>query len=137
MVQVLVIPWTTRPPTLLLEYTTPAHLLIKHNTAHHTPHHTKTNTTKIITYNLNPITLTTNRTNTKLNNMTLNYSKNFFTKTNHYNLILITNILYNHTNLPLLDHFLNHNHQTLITNSQIKNFQHPLYQHLTLLNNYT
>ena len=41
MVQVLVLPWTTRPPTLFLEYTTPAHLLIKHNTAHYTPHHTK------------------------------------------------------------------------------------------------
>ena len=42
-------------------------------------------------------------------------------------------MLYYRTNLPLLDQFPNRGREVLVADSRVRDFQHPLYQRLDIL----
>lgn len=73
------------------------------------------------------------RANAALNEVELGYSADFFQEADRFDLILAADVLYDRANLPLLDQFLSRGRQALVADSRVRNFQHPLYRRLGLL----
>jgi predicted nicotinamide N-methyase len=68
-----------------------------------------------------------------LNGVTLTYSEDFFAEADRFDLIVVADVLYDRANLPLLDHFLSRGQQALVADSRVRDFDHPLYQRLDIL----
>jgi len=45
----------------------------------------------------------------------------------------VADVLYDRANLPLLDQFLTRGRQALVADSRVRDFQHPLYRRLGIL----
>ncbi|MFQ1040592.1 hypothetical protein ACEWB5_28680, partial [Citrobacter koseri] len=73
------------------------------------------------------------RANAQLNGVTLGYSADFFAEADRFDLILVADVLYDRANLPLLDQFLTRGRQALVADSRVRDFQHPDYQRLGIL----
>ena len=97
----------------------------------------KAGAAEVVACDLDPLALAASRANAELNGVTLNYSEDFFAEADRYDLILVADVLYDRANLPLLDHFLSRGRQALVADSRVKDFQHPLYQRLALLDGCT
>ncbi|NKQ11092.1 class I SAM-dependent methyltransferase [Pseudomonas sp. SST3] len=82
---------------------------------------------------LDPLALAACRANAALNGVQLRYSTDFFGEADRYDLIIVADVLYDRANLPLLDQFLSRGRQALIADSRVRDFQHPLYSRLALL----
>ena len=50
-----------------------------------------------------------------------------------YDLILVADVLYDRANLPLLDQFLSRGREALVADSRVRDFAHPLYRRLDVL----
>ncbi|MGE8362845.1 class I SAM-dependent methyltransferase [Pseudomonas sp.] len=88
---------------------------------------------EVVACDLDPVALDACRANAALNGVTLTYSPDFFAESDRFDLIIVADVLYDRANLPLLDHFLSRGRQALVADSRVRDFQHPLYQRLDLL----
>ena len=82
---------------------------------------------------LDPLAIEACRANAELNGVTLEYSGDFFAEEDRFDLILVADVLYDRANLPLLDQFLSRGKQALVADSRVRDFQHPLYTRLGIL----
>ena len=65
--------------------------------------------------------------------MQLNYSTDFFAEADRFDLILVADVLYDRANLPLLDQFLSRGREALVADSRVRDFRHPLYRRIEML----
>lgn len=88
---------------------------------------------EVVACDLDPLALAASRANAELNGVELRYSDDFFKEADDYDLILVADVLYDRANLPLLDAFLSRGREALVADSRVRDFQHPLYQRLDIL----
>ncbi|MGY2377445.1 class I SAM-dependent methyltransferase [Pseudomonas sp. SDO524_S393] len=88
---------------------------------------------EVVVCDLDPLALAACRVNAALNGVALNYSSDFFAETDRFDLILVADVLYDRANLPLLDQFLSRGRETLVADSRVRDFQHPDYRRLEIL----
>ena len=88
---------------------------------------------EVVACDLAPLALDACRANAALNGVELGYSSDFFAETNRFDLILVADVLYDRANLPLLDEFLSRGRQALVADSRVRDFNHPCYRQLAVL----
>lgn len=88
---------------------------------------------EVVACDLDPLALQACRANAALNGVTLGYSEDFFAEADRFDLIIVADVLYDRTNLPLLDQFLSRGREVLVADSRVRDFQHPLYERLDIL----
>ena len=88
---------------------------------------------EVVACDLDPLALRACRANATLNGVTLGYSEDFFAEADRYDLIIVADVLYDRANLPLLDQFLSRGREVLVADSRVRDFQHPLYERLDIL----
>lgn len=93
----------------------------------------KAGAAEVVACDLDPLALAACRTNAALNDVELRYSQDFFGEADRYDLVIVADVLYDRTNLPLLDHFLSRGREALVADSRVRDFAHPLYRRLDLL----
>lgn len=93
----------------------------------------KAGAAEVVACDLDPLALAACRANAALNDVELRYSQDFFGEADRYDLVIVADVLYDHTNLPLLDHFLSRGREALVADSRVRDFAHPLYRRLDLL----
>lgn len=89
---------------------------------------------EVVACDLDPLAIAACRANAELNEVELGYSTDFFNEADRFDLILVADVLYDRANLPLLDEFLSRGREALVADSRVRDFQHPLYQRLEMLN---
>ncbi|MDC7817033.1 MULTISPECIES: class I SAM-dependent methyltransferase [Pseudomonas] len=89
---------------------------------------------EVVACDLDPLAIAACRANAALNDVELSYSTDFFAEADRFDLILVADVLYDRANLPLLDEFLSRGREALVADSRVRDFQHPLYQRLEMLN---
>ncbi|WXL26524.1 50S ribosomal protein L11 methyltransferase [Ectopseudomonas mendocina] len=93
----------------------------------------KAGAAEVVACDLDPLAIAASRANAELNDVELSYSADFFQEADRYDLIIVADVLYDRANLPLLDEFLSRGREALVADSRVRNFQHPLYQRLDVL----
>lgn len=93
----------------------------------------KAGAVEVVACDLDPLAIEACRANAELNGVTLEYSGDFFAEEDRFDLILVADVLYDRANLPLLDQFLSRGKQALVADSRVRDFQHPLYERLGIL----
>lgn len=88
---------------------------------------------EVVACDLDPLALAASRANAELNGVQLSYSEDFFGEEDRYDLILVADVLYDRANLPLLDAFLGKGREALVADSRVRDFQHPQYRRLDIL----
>ncbi|KPA88745.1 50S ribosomal protein L11 methyltransferase, partial [Pseudomonas asplenii] len=88
---------------------------------------------EVVACDLDPLALAACRANAALNEVTLHYSEDFFAESDRFDLILVADVLYDRENLPLLDQFLSRGREALVADSRVRDFRHPLYRRLEIL----
>ena len=88
---------------------------------------------EVVACDLDPVALQACEANARLNGVRLHYSPDFFAEADRFDLILVADVLYDRANLPLLDHFLSRAKQALVADSRVRDFQHPAYTRLEVL----
>lgn len=88
---------------------------------------------EVVACDLDPVALASCKANADLNRVTLGYSADFFAEADRFDLILVADVLYDRANLPLLDQFLTRGKAALVADSRVRDFQHPLYERLGIL----
>ncbi|PAU54308.1 protein methyltransferase [Pseudomonas sp. PIC25] len=88
---------------------------------------------EVVACDLDPLALDSCRANAALNGVALQYSEDFFAEADRFDLILVADVLYDRANLPLLDQFLSRGREALVADSRVRDFQHPLYRRLAVL----
>jgi predicted nicotinamide N-methyase len=88
---------------------------------------------EVVACDLDPLASDACRANAALNEVQLNYSNDFFAEADRFDLILVADVLYDRANLPLLDQFLSRGRQALVADSRVRDFSHPLYRPLGVL----
>ncbi|WP_346832890.1 50S ribosomal protein L11 methyltransferase [Pseudomonas abietaniphila] len=88
---------------------------------------------EVVACDLDPVALASCKANADLNGVTLTYSADFFAEADRFDLILVADVLYDRANLPLLDQFLTRGKEALVADSRVRDFQHPLYERLGIL----
>ncbi|MCY1290697.1 Ribosomal protein L11 methyltransferase [compost metagenome] len=93
----------------------------------------KAGAAEVVACDLDPLALEACRANAELNGVELSYSADFFQEEDRFDLIIVADVLYDRANLPLLDQFLGRGREALVADSRVRDFQHPLYQRLDVL----
>ncbi|WP_268798187.1 class I SAM-dependent methyltransferase [Pseudomonas huanghezhanensis] len=88
---------------------------------------------EVVACDLDPLAIEACRANAELNGVSLGYSTDFFSQADRFDLILVADVLYDRANLPLLDAFLSRGREALVADSRVKDFKHPAYQRLGIL----
>jgi len=88
---------------------------------------------EVVACDLDPLALLACRANAELNGLELSYSADFFAEADRFDLIIVADVLYDRANLPLLDQVLSRGRQALVADSRVRDFQHPLYRRLGIL----
>ena len=88
---------------------------------------------EVVACDLDPLAIAACQANAALNGVELRYSADFFQEADRFDLILVADVLYDRANLPLLDQFLSRGREALVADSRVRDFQHPLYQRLGIL----
>lgn len=97
----------------------------------------KAGAAEVVACDLDPLALDACRANAELNGVELSYSAEFFQEEDRYDLIIVADVLYDRANLPLLDEFLSRGREALVADSRVRDFSHPLYQRLGILDGCT
>ncbi|WP_315808765.1 class I SAM-dependent methyltransferase [Pseudomonas sp. C9-3] len=97
----------------------------------------KAGAAEVVACDLDPLALDACRANAELNGVELTYSADFFQEEDRYDLIIVADVLYDRANLPLLDEFLSRGREALVADSRVRDFSHPLYQRLGILDGCT
>ncbi|WP_407292608.1 class I SAM-dependent methyltransferase [Stutzerimonas zhaodongensis] len=93
----------------------------------------KAGAAEVVACDLDPLALAACRANAELNGVQLHYSDDFFAEADRYDLIIVADVLYDRANLPLLNEFLSRGKEALVADSRVRDFQHPLYERLDIL----
>ena len=93
----------------------------------------KAGAAEVVACDLDPLALAACRANAALNGVELRYSQDFFGEADRFDLILVADVLYDRANLPLLDQFLSRGREALVADSRVRDFAHPLYRRLAVL----
>lgn len=93
----------------------------------------KAGAAEVVACDLDPLALAASRANAELNDVQLSYSGDFFAEADRYDLIIVADVLYDRANLPLLSQFLSRGREALVADSRVRDFQHPLYERLDIL----
>lgn len=93
----------------------------------------KAGAAEVVACDLDPLALEACRANAALNGVTLGYSADFFAEADRFDLVVVADVLYDRANLPLLDHFLSRGREALVADSRVRDFAHPLYRRLAML----
>ncbi|MFU6376577.1 class I SAM-dependent methyltransferase [Metapseudomonas otitidis] len=93
----------------------------------------KAGAAEVVACDLDPLALEACRANAALNGVTLGYSADFFAEADRFDLVVVADVLYDRANLPLLDHFLSRGREALVADSRVRDFSHPLYRRLAML----
>ncbi|MBU0920736.1 MAG: 50S ribosomal protein L11 methyltransferase [Pseudomonadota bacterium] len=93
----------------------------------------KAGAAEVVACDLDPLALAACQANAALNEVELRYSQDFFGEADRYDLIIVADVLYDRANLPLLDHFLSRGREALVADSRVRDFAHPLYRRLDVL----
>ncbi|MBT2312057.1 class I SAM-dependent methyltransferase [Pseudomonas fluorescens] len=88
---------------------------------------------EVVACDLDPLALAACQANARLNDVKLGYSEDFFAEDDRFDLILVADVLYDRANLPLLDQFLSRGREALVADSRVRDFQHPLYRRIEML----
>jgi predicted nicotinamide N-methyase len=88
---------------------------------------------EVVACDLDPLAIAACQANAALNGVELHYSADFFEEADRFDLIIVADVLYDRANLPLLDQFLSRGREALVADSRVRDFQHPLYQRLGVL----
>ncbi|MBK3868551.1 methyltransferase [Pseudomonas stutzeri] len=88
---------------------------------------------EVVACDLDPLALAACRANAALNGVELRYSQDFFGEADRYDLIIVADVLYDRANLPLLDDFLSRGREALVADSRVRDFAHPRYRRLDVL----
>lgn len=88
---------------------------------------------EVVACDLDPLAIAACQANAALNDVQLSYSTDFFAEADRFDLIIVADVLYDRANLPLLDQFLSRGREALVADSRVRDFQHPLYQRLGVL----
>ncbi|MBT2338731.1 MULTISPECIES: class I SAM-dependent methyltransferase [Pseudomonas] len=88
---------------------------------------------EVVACDLDPLAIAACQANAQLNGVTLGYSEDFFAEADRFDLILVADVLYDRANLPLLDEFLSRGREALVADSRVRDFQHPLYRRIEML----
>ena len=88
---------------------------------------------EVVACDLDPLAIAACRANAELNDVQLDYSTDFFAEADRFDLILVADVLYDRANLPLLDEFLSRGKEALVADSRVRDFRHPLYQRIEML----
>ncbi|MCP1626710.1 class I SAM-dependent methyltransferase [Pseudomonas nitroreducens] len=97
----------------------------------------KAGAAEVVACDLDPLALDACRANAELNGVELTYSADFFQEEDRYDLIIVADVLYDRANLPLLDEFLSRGREALVADSRVRDFSHPLYERLGILDGCT
>ncbi|MFV3368981.1 class I SAM-dependent methyltransferase [Pseudomonas sp. NY15435] len=97
----------------------------------------KAGAAEVVACDLDPLALDACRANAELNDVELSYSADFFQEEDRFDLIIVADVLYDRANLPLLDEFLSRGREALVADSRVRDFSHPLYQRLGILDGCT
>nr|WP_231387793.1 50S ribosomal protein L11 methyltransferase [Pseudomonas nitroreducens] len=97
----------------------------------------KAGAAEVVACDLDPLALDACRANAELNGVELAYSADFFQEEDRFDLIIVADVLYDRANLPLLDEFLSRGREALVADSRVRDFSHPLYQRLGILDGCT
>lgn len=92
---------------------------------------------EVVACDLDPLAIDACQANAALNGVELQYSLDFFEEADRFDLILVADVLYDRANLPLLDEFLSRGREALVADSRVRDFQHPIYQRLEMLEAFT
>jgi predicted nicotinamide N-methyase len=92
---------------------------------------------EVVACDLDPLAIAACRANAELNNVQLSYSTDFFAEADRFALILVADVLYDRANLPLLDEFLSRGREALVADSRVRDFRHPAYRRLEMLEAFT
>ncbi|WP_166363191.1 class I SAM-dependent methyltransferase [Pseudomonas akapageensis] len=92
---------------------------------------------EVVACDLDPLAIEACRANAALNGVELQYSTDFFEEADRFDLILVADVLYDRANLPLLDEFLSRGREALVADSRVRDFRHPIYQRLEMLEAFT
>ncbi|MEB0044452.1 MULTISPECIES: class I SAM-dependent methyltransferase [unclassified Pseudomonas] len=93
----------------------------------------KAGAVEVVACDLDPLAITACRANAQLNDVHLNYSTDFFAEDDRFDLILVADVLYDRANLPLFDEFLSRGREALVADSRVRDFRHPLYRRIEML----
>ncbi|MDO9618485.1 MAG: 50S ribosomal protein L11 methyltransferase [Pseudomonas sp.] len=88
---------------------------------------------EVVACDLDPLAIASCQANAALNDVQLSYSTDFFAEADRFDLIIVADVLYDRANLPLLDQFLSRGRAALVADSRVRDFQHPQYQRLGVL----
>ena len=88
---------------------------------------------EVLACDLDPLAIAACQANAELNDVQLNYSTDFFAEADRFDLILVADVLYDRANLPLLDQFLSRGREALVADSRVRDFRHPLYRRIEIL----
>lgn len=97
----------------------------------------KAGAAEVVACDLDPLALLACRANAELNGVQLSYSDDFFKEADRFDLIIVADVLYDRANLPLLDEFLGRGREALVADSRVRDFSHPLYRRLAILDGCT
>ncbi|MGK9048417.1 50S ribosomal protein L11 methyltransferase [Stutzerimonas chloritidismutans] len=93
----------------------------------------KAGAAEVVACDLDPLALAACQANAALNEVELRYSQDFFGEADRYDLIIVADVLYDRANLPLLDHFLSRGREALVADSRVRDFAHPQYRRVDVL----
>ena len=85
---------------------------------------------QVVACDLDPLALAACRANAALNGVKLEYSDDLFSEPRDYDLAIVADVLYDRSNLPLLDRVLEHAHEVLVADSRVRDFNHPRYRRI-------
>jgi thioredoxin len=88
---------------------------------------------EVVACDLDPLAIAACRANAELNDVQMGYSTDFFAEADRFDLILVADVLYDRANLPLLDEFLSRGREALVADSRVRDFRHPLYRRIEML----
>ncbi|MGF0241784.1 class I SAM-dependent methyltransferase [Rhodococcus sp. IEGM1300] len=88
---------------------------------------------EVVACDLDPLAIAACEANAQLNDVHLGYSTDFFAEADRFDLILVADVLYDRANLPLLDAFLSRGKEALVADSRVRDFRHPLYRRIEML----
>lgn len=85
---------------------------------------------QVVACDLDPLALAACRANAALNGLELEYSDDLFSEPRDYDLAIVADVLYDRSNLPLLDRVLEHAREVLVADSRVRDFNHPRYRRI-------
>ena len=93
----------------------------------------KAGAAEVVACDLDPLALDACRATAALKGVERGDSEDFFAEADRFDLIVVADVLYDRANLPLLDHFLSRGREALVADSRVRDFAHPHYNRLAML----